>query len=142
MTKAYDIENAPTSPSDERLGTSKRKIKFTDRAGTEHTLTLQQMELPYGMWTCEDGREVLFNRKYWPIWERREREPVKAADPHEWVKGIVKTEYFFNDGNPPWGNRASLRKCKEILQAFGDEMARARELNRKLKGNGPFPVMG
>jgi hypothetical protein len=26
--------------------------------------------VPYGMWTCEDGREVLFNRVYAPIAER------------------------------------------------------------------------
>jgi RecA-family ATPase len=26
---------------------------------------------PYGKWTCADGREVLFNRSYWPILERR-----------------------------------------------------------------------
>ena len=24
-------------------------------------------DLPYGMWTCADGREVLFNRFYEPI---------------------------------------------------------------------------
>jgi RecA-family ATPase len=27
--------------------------------------------LPYGRWTCADGREVIFNRSYWPILERR-----------------------------------------------------------------------
>ena len=25
-------------------------------------------DYPYGKWTCEDGREVLFNRRYKPIW--------------------------------------------------------------------------
>ena len=26
--------------------------------------------LPYGIWTCADGREILFNRDYKPIWSR------------------------------------------------------------------------
>ena len=27
-------------------------------------------DLPYGRWTCADGRVVLFNRYYEPIWHR------------------------------------------------------------------------
>src|ERR1019366_697539 len=26
--------------------------------------------MPFGKWTCADGREVLFNRNYKPIWQR------------------------------------------------------------------------
>jgi len=33
--------------------------------------------LPYGMWTCADGRQVLFNRGYRAIWERL---PGRAAE--------------------------------------------------------------
>jgi hypothetical protein len=49
---------------------------------------------PYGMWTCADGRRVLFNRSYLPVFERRVGELGRAADHTEWVEGIVKTEHF------------------------------------------------
>ena len=31
---------------------------------------VQRLSLPYGLWTCDDGKEILFNREYQPIWER------------------------------------------------------------------------
>jgi hypothetical protein len=54
---------------------------------------------PYGRWVCQDGREVLFNRKYQPILERRPGSPVQPADPTEWVSGWKVQEHFFNDGS-------------------------------------------
>ena len=39
----------------------------------------------YGRWRCRDGREVLFNRGYRPLWERRPGQPVAIANPKEWV---------------------------------------------------------
>jgi hypothetical protein len=53
--------------------------------------------LPYGMWTCADGREVLFNRGYRPIWERRPGKAAQKANPGEWVDWI-KQEWFFHVG--------------------------------------------
>ena len=44
--------------------------------------------VPYGGWTTADGREVLFDRSYWPILERRRVAPAKAARPSEWVEDI------------------------------------------------------
>ena len=40
--------------------------------GTEKGMLLHSW-LPYGRWRCADGREVLFNRFYEPIWERTGR---------------------------------------------------------------------
>ncbi len=42
--------------------------------------------LPYGLWTCADGSEVLFNRRYAPLWQRAETgaRPV-PADPAQRV---------------------------------------------------------
>jgi hypothetical protein len=51
---------------------------------------------PYGKWTCPDGREVLFNRQYWPILERYSGGPVKAADPNERVPWVLQ-DYVYND---------------------------------------------
>ena len=75
---------------------------------------------PYGKWTCDGGREVLFNRNYWPILERDGNgEPVKAADPGEWVKHIAQ-DWFFDDWTSPWrdirfGHRMGLRSQKTMV---------------------------
>lgn len=62
--------------------------------------------LPYGRWTCVDGREVLFNREYQPILQRyvgalSHCDHSEWADHDEWVDTIVKTEYFYDDLTAP-----------------------------------------
>jgi hypothetical protein len=54
-------------------------------------------DLPYGKWTCADGREVLFNRWYEPLWQRHPGSPPEPADPMEWVRWI-RQEWFYDDG--------------------------------------------
>jgi hypothetical protein len=56
--------------------------------------------LPYGKWTCADGREVLFNREYQPIMQRKDG-VVSYADHGEWVENIVSHEYFYDDSCDP-----------------------------------------
>jgi hypothetical protein len=48
---------------------------------------------PYGLWTCKDGREILFDRGYTPIWQYHGGR-VEAADRYEYVEGIVRRETF------------------------------------------------
>src|SRR5260221_14513443 len=57
--------------------------------------------LPYGCWTCADGREVLFNRRYVPIYERRPGEPARVADHDEWVPW-TEQRWLFTDRDAPW----------------------------------------
>jgi hypothetical protein len=80
--------------------------------------------VPYGCWITADGREVLFNRAYWPILERRSGEPAEPARPSEWVEDIVRSDYFFDDWTAPWRStnracRASLAACNEVLAKWG-----------------------
>ena len=57
-------------------------------------------DLPYGCWTTAEGREVLFNRGYTPIWERwGEGKPAYPADPREYVMEITNKRWFYNDGH-------------------------------------------
>jgi len=86
--------------------------------------------LPYGVWTCEDGTKVLFNRAYEPIFKMSPEGNVNRADPMEWIKW-VKQEYFYNDSNPPFryfpgenqrlrkNRRETLKKCVSILIDWG-----------------------
>jgi hypothetical protein len=54
---------------------------------------------PYGIWTCADGRQVLFNRDYTPILQRYPGQYCQPADPSEWVN-FVEQRWFYNDGTP------------------------------------------
>src|SRR5262245_43310173 len=65
-----------------------------------------KLACPYGMWTCADGREVLFNRSYWPILERGKDLAVRAAKPGEWIPHCEQ-EWFFDDSNPPWSGHSN-----------------------------------
>ncbi len=58
--------------------------------------------LPYGRWVCFDGREVLFNRGYQPIMQRKDG-ACSYADRSEWVDHatIETTQYFYNDVTTP-----------------------------------------
>jgi hypothetical protein len=90
-------------------------------------LTFQEWKLkcPYGKWTCANGREVLFNRGYWPILERCPGKPVGVPRPGEFVHGIVKQEFFFDDYCAPYRNKhrkknwESLAKCNAVLIEWG-----------------------
>jgi hypothetical protein len=80
--------------------------------------------IPYGVWTCSDGRQVIHNRMYWPILERPPGQPPKAASPGEWIHNIVKRDYLFDDGCPPWHHsrtiaRATLARCNALLADWG-----------------------
>ena len=80
--------------------------------------------VPYGRWTTSDRREVLFNRSYWPVLERRPGERAKAARPSEWVDDIVQSDYFFDDWSVPWRStnkacQSSLAACNKVLREWG-----------------------
>lgn len=56
--------------------------------------------LPYGRWTCDDGRVVIFNREYQPIFQRVDG--VNRFILHsEFIKDIAQVEYFYGDHNSP-----------------------------------------
>lgn len=68
---------------------------------------------PYGVWTCRDGTEFLFNRRYRPIlW----REPGQAAQtaPDGWVKNVA-TKYLWNVDNSPLVNDETLARYRRGL---------------------------
>jgi hypothetical protein len=83
-----------------------------------HPLFPMGAKLPYGMWTCADRKEVLFNRDYEPIWKRLPGEMASAADRKAKYEH-VKEKWFFGDRNPPWSSERSVRRCLEALRVFG-----------------------
>ncbi len=74
--------------------------KYTSTTGREVWCSRGEMErmdhLPYGKWTCEDRREVLFNRFYEPIYQRIRMGVTESADRKEWVQWKHQ-EWFYDD---------------------------------------------
>lgn len=56
--------------------------------------------LPYGIWECSNGRKVIFNREYQPIFQQVNG-VNSYTDRNEWVKDIIQTTYLFDDSNSP-----------------------------------------
>src|SRR4051794_22586250 len=78
----------------------------------------EKLALPYGRWTCADGRQVLFNRKYRPIWQRRPGGAVERANPAERVPWIAQG-WFYQDGRTPWRSRPLAQTLLALLADFG-----------------------
>jgi hypothetical protein len=86
-----------------------------------------RLRLPYGKWTCPDGREVLFNRDYKPILERMPGQPAKPADPTEWVDNIQQGD--------------STKWIEAIEREIADLQIRKAQLG-KLGANNPTSIEG
>jgi hypothetical protein len=76
--------------------------------------------LPYGKWTCVDGREVLFNREYRPILQRRPNGPVEVANPSERVR-FNQQIWFYQDEE--LGGRSTRGPSKRLLKRINDALA-------------------
>jgi hypothetical protein len=83
---------------------------------------------PYGRWTCADGRTVLFNRDYAPIFARDANGTVSEfdrTDAVQWIKWTDQT-WFFDDGDspvsywnvPPSKWQPALARVNAALAAF------------------------
>jgi hypothetical protein len=91
------------------------EYRFSGRS-REDLLTEKRMrlDLPFGMWRCADGREVLFNRSYRAIWQRSPERGVTLADRDEYVRWIEQC-FFYEESQPPWRrNKASRMMAKKL----------------------------
>ena len=51
------------------------------------------VKVPFGVWRTAGGDEVLFNRFYNPIFQRKPGQPARPANPHQWVHWVTQ-DYF------------------------------------------------
>jgi hypothetical protein len=79
----------------------------------QHPMIFTREDLPYGKYICKNGREVIFNRGYSPIWEINNG-VVSKANPDEWVE-FIGQEWFYDDTTSPWLDKKTKRKCENIL---------------------------
>lgn len=71
--------------------------------------------LPYGRWTCPNGRQVLFDRRYHPMWQRQPNGSVTPADPAERIS-FIHEEWFYEDATPELDKH---RNALAALSAWG-----------------------
>lgn len=76
-----------------------------------------RLYLPYGVWTLDDGSEVVFSRDYFPMWRISRDGNVERALPWIWVSSIQKQQYFWEDANTPWDEPS----VKAQMERFLDE---------------------
>lgn len=74
--------------------------------------------MPYGVWRCADGTEVLFNRRYDPMRRRLPDGSVQGVDPGERID-FVEQAWFFDDGTSPDVDRATADLCRRVLKEWG-----------------------
>ena len=91
--------------------TIRQDFKRIDPNST-HPVCLR-LNMPYGVFTCADGRDVLFNRDYTPLLQRING-VVTAADSDEWVPWVLQ-RFFYDDADPPWANAATRARCVAVL---------------------------
>jgi hypothetical protein len=82
---------------------------------------------PYGKWSCADGREVLFNRYYEPLYERAADGTVTSfirVGKVTWIE-YVNQQWFFNDSDAPvsYGRGISTEKWRPALERVNAALA-------------------
>jgi hypothetical protein len=73
--------------------------------------------LPYGRYIASDGREILFNRSYRPIWERLPNGVVRRADSNEWIDWICQG--WFGCGSMRY-EKSAREAYRKVLRDFLD----------------------
>jgi hypothetical protein len=120
----------PQPPRRFPLTCSKLK-KIEPRPGNSTAFERFRYWTPYGCWRTADDREILFNRDYTPIYERRRLKPpyfaTRVANHEEWVEEIVATKHFFGSFDSPvafgrrdsWQWRPAITRLNKVLYAWG-----------------------
>jgi len=101
-------------PAPRNAETARRQLAGRQFIPTEpRRITLAAIEemlevLPYGRYIASDGREILFNRSYRPIWERLPDGTVQRAVGGEWVNWVAQG----------WFDHGSMRYEKTAREAY------------------------
>jgi hypothetical protein len=66
-------------------------------------------DLPYGKYILKEGGYVLFNRGYRPLMHVAEDGTRTEMERGTWVRYVAQ-EWFYDDRNPPWRSKATLRR--------------------------------
>jgi hypothetical protein len=91
-----------------------------------HKLAVQSVRrFPCGLWITGDGREVMIDAGYKPIWQRLLDGGVEPANPDAWVEDIVRREHFFDDWPPLHLQYDNLKRLRAVMLAWRASTAHA-----------------
>jgi hypothetical protein len=99
--------------TDRAQAAARRRMRCRVLADELRRPTLTDIErmlevLPYVRWVARDGRTVIFNRHYRPIWERLTDREIRRADSGEWVDWVDQA----------WFGLGSMRYEKSAREAY------------------------
>jgi hypothetical protein len=79
----------------------------------------RRLVLPYGVWTFKDGRQILFNRDYFPLWIKEPDGAIHSIDPQERVdKESAITQIFYDGQRLSCENSTKKSSSYRILQEW------------------------
>ena len=71
---------------------------------------------PYVTWVDPDGREIMADRRYKPMWQRMPRGSATPATPSEWTQS---TRHAYLWGPGPTTMRQSIAAGRAALRSWG-----------------------
>ena len=93
---------------------------LTDKPAAHPTASGRNSHIPYGLYVCSDGTQVLHCRNYTPMWIRSgdgevaQRVPLLPDGKSRWVN-YESTGYFFIKGSHPIGRNPRRRSVKAAV---------------------------
>ncbi len=73
------------------------------------------VNLPYGLWRCHDGREIVFNRLYQPLIVKTPTGEFQPADRGDLVRYVAQF-WFYDDGHV---EREKRERATSMLRRAG-----------------------
>ena len=102
------------------LETRRVQIKNVSRGGRPSRISKSRFtrwnDLPYGVWTCADGRTVLFNRFYEPLIERTAGGRVVQSDPCEVIEWQSQSYFYEDHIQEPDKRKLAREAMKDFLE--------------------------
>lgn len=77
-----------------------------------------RLYLPYGVWTEEDGAQVLFSRDYKPLWRVGVDGVVERLEPWLWIRHKAQA-YLWDEVKTPWHDRRLKAALEQRLANLG-----------------------
>jgi len=90
------LREPPPRPSPLPVSELLAALQTTSPAKRRH---LRYYVTAYGVWRCRDGKRVVFNRAYVPIWEKRPGSEWTLLEKGYWVEGITASEWLYTDSD-------------------------------------------
>jgi hypothetical protein len=101
-----------------------------------HTLAVRAVKpFPIGCWHTSDGRQILFDAGYHPIWQRHRDGSIELVNPSKWIDDILYDEFFFHEEylSPLQQQHEGMKRLRGIVLDWerGQWQAKMRRLRER-----------